>query len=463
MALGCIRPLVRWPPRRPCEYHARPANPRMEQTQDDLQQHRTGSTNVTRATTPMNTHRQLDVTFARSQFPAFAEPSLEGYAHFENAGGSYPCAPVVQRLHDYYRRLKVQPYYAYPASTEAGEWMDASHVRLAEYLGVTAEEVHFGPSTSQNTYVLGQALRQLLKPGDQIIVTNQDHEANSGAWRRLTREGVVVREWCVDPASGELQIAQLDALLTDRTRLLVMPHASNVVAHINPIAEAAAKARAAGAIVVVDGVAWAPHGLPDVPSLGADVYLFSLYKTYGPHQGLMVVRHDLLERLGNEGHYFNATDPRKRLVPAGADHAQVAAAQGIAEYFDALDAHHGGKSANGRAQRVRELLRSAELAILPQLLDYLATQKSVRLLGPAAASQRAPTVSFVTKVAPPDQLAARLAQHKIMAAHGHFYAKRLVEALGVDAATGVVRVSFVHYTSAEEISALITALDAVLA
>jgi selenocysteine lyase/cysteine desulfurase len=434
----------------------------MQTASDTLRQHGTESTKSFAQRRPMNTHPQLDVTFARSQFPAFAEPSLHGHAHFENAGGSYACAPVVQRLHEYYRRLKVQPYYGYPASTEAGEWMDASYVRLAEYLGVTAEEVHFGPSTSQNTYVLAQALRQLLKPGDQIIVTDQDHEANSGAWRRLTREGAVVREWCVDPATGELPVAQLDALLTDRTRLLVLPHASNVVAHINPIATIAAKARAAGAIVVVDGVAWAPHGLPDVPSLGADVYLFSLYKTFGPHQGLMVLRRDLLERLGNEGHYFNATDPRKRLIPAGADHAQVAAAQGIAEYFDALDMHHGGKNAEGRAQRVRQLLRAGELAILPQLLDYLASQKSVRLLGPAVASQRAATVAFVTKVASPGQVAARLAQHRIMAGHGHFYAKRLVEALGVDPATGVVRLSFVHYTSPEEMRALITALHAAL-
>jgi selenocysteine lyase/cysteine desulfurase len=410
----------------------------------------------------MNSDRPLDLAFVRSQFPAFAEPSLSGYAHFENAGGSYACAPVIRRLHEYYCRLKVQPYYDYPASAEAGEWMDASYERLAEYLGVTPAEIHFGPSTSQNTYVLAQAMRRLLQAGDEIIVTDQDHEANSGAWRRLAHQGIVVREWRVDAATGELPLERLDQLLTHRTRLLVLPHASNVVAHINPIASITAKARAAGALTVVDGVAWAPHGLPDVPTLGADVYLFSLYKTYGPHQGLMVVRSALLDRLDNEGHYFNAGDPRKRLIPAGPDHAQIAAAQGIAEYFSALDAHHGGKSDGGRPQRVRDLLRAAELALLPELLNYLAAHKAVRVLGPTVASERAATVSFVSKVTPPDQVAARLAPHKIMAGHGHFYAKRLVEALGVDAASGVVRLSFVHYTTPEEMRALIAALDAVL-
>jgi selenocysteine lyase/cysteine desulfurase len=410
----------------------------------------------------MNTQRPLDVSFARAQFPAFAEPSLNGFAHFENAGGSYACGPVVHRLNEYYRRLKVQPYYGYRASTEAGEWMDAGYARLAEYLGVTPTEVQFGPSTSQNTYVLAQAMRALLEPGDEIIVTNQDHEANSGAWRRLASHCVVVKEWCVEADSGELNPAQLDKLLTDRTRLVVFPHASNVVAHINPVAKIVAKARAAGAITVVDGVAWAPHGFPDVAELGADVYLFSLYKTFGPHQGLMVVRNHLLERLSNEGHYFNADDPHKRLVPAGADHAQVAAAQGVAEYFDALDAHHGGGSKADRPRRVRELVRDAELAVLPQLLDYLSTHKATRLVGPRDARQRAATVSFVTRAGAPSAIASQLAEHKIMAGHGHFYAKRLVEAMGIDAATGVVRLSFVHYTSAEEMKALIAALDKVL-
>ena len=243
----------------------------------------------------------LDLDFVRRQFPAFAEPSLARQAFFENAGGSYACGPVVSRLGEYYRRLKVQPYYAFPASTEAGEWMDAARARLAEYLGVTSAEVHFGPSTSQNTYVLAHAFRTLLKPGDEVIVTNQDHEANSGSWRRLAAHGIVVREWRVDPQSGELDESQLERLLTGRTRLLTFPHASNVVAHINPVARITARARAAGVVTVVDGVAWAPHGLPDVPSLGADVYLFSLYKTYGPHQGLMIVRTGLLSRLGKIG------------------------------------------------------------------------------------------------------------------------------------------------------------------
>lgn len=412
---------------------------------------------------------KLDLDFVRRQFPAFAEPSLGHQAFFENAGGSYACGPVVSRLGEYYRRLKVQPYYAFPASTEAGEWMDAARVRLAEYLGVTPQEVHFGPSTSQNTYVLAQAFRTVLKPGDEIIVTNQDHEANSGCWRRLAAHGVIVREWRVDPETGMLDEAQLERLLSGRTRLLTFPHASNVVAHINPVARIVARARRAGVITVIDGVAWAPHGLPDVAALGADVYLFSLYKTYGPHQGLMVVRADLLSRLANEGHYFNEGEALKRLVPAGPDHAQVAAARGIAEYFDALDAHHGEPSPpttpaghGARAARVRQLLRSAELPLLTTMLEQLAARRDIRLLGPAAAQERAATVSFVTDAVDPKEVVRALAERGFMAGHGNFYAVRLLEAMNVKPDRGAVRLSLLHYNTAAEVSGLIEALDEVL-
>jgi len=405
---------------------------------------------------------QLDVAYARSHFPAFAEASLQGQAFFENAGGSYACAQVIERLAEYYRRLKVQPYYAYPASREAGEWMDASHTRLAEYLNVGADELHFAPSTSQNSYVLAQAFRKLLQPGDEIVVTNQDHEANSGVWRRLAEHGFTVKEWQVDPDSGALDPAALDRLLTPRTRLVTVPQCSNIVAQINPVAEIARKVHAAGAALVVDSVAYAPHGLPDVDALGADVLLFSLYKTFGPHQGAMVVRRSLFERLGNEAHYFNAAYSRKRLVPAGPDHAQVAAARGVAEYFDALDAHHGGGDPAGRPQRVRSLLREAEKPLLQKLLDYLAARGDLRLLGPADADRRAATVAVSPLRREPAELIPALARHGIMAAAGHFYAVRLLQAMGLDPQRGVLRLSFVHYTSAAEIGQLIAALDEVL-
>ncbi|MDP9140096.1 MAG: aminotransferase class V-fold PLP-dependent enzyme [Pseudomonadota bacterium] len=402
----------------------------------------------------------LDQQFVRAQFPAFAEPTLRDQCFFENAGGSYACTQVIERLSEYYRRLKVQPYYRYPASLETGARMDDAHQRLAGYLGVSAAEVHFGPSTSQNLYVLAQALRLQLKPGDEIVVTQQDHEANQGVWRRLAGDGIVIREWAIDADSGELTLAGLEREISSRTRVVAFTQCSNILGQINPVAEICARVRAAGALSVVDGVSYAPHGFPDVAALGADIYLFSLYKTYGPHQGLMVLRGDVLERLGNQGHYFNGALPHKRMVPAGPDHAQIAAAAGIADYFDALDTHHGGTADVGRPARVRALLAGVEATLTQRILDALGQRSGLRLLGPVDAAHKAPTIAVdLHRIAPADAV-EQLGQRGIMAAGGHFYAVRLLEAMGLDPARGVLRLSLAHYNSHAEVDRLLTALDA---
>ncbi|MCB1639401.1 MAG: aminotransferase class V-fold PLP-dependent enzyme [Thiothrix sp.] len=423
---------------------------------------------------PSDSRLRLDRAFVRSQFPAFDEPDLQGQAHFENAGGSYVCHQVIERLCTYYRQTKVQPYYSFKASALAGEQMDQAYVRLAEYLNLAPETVHLGPSTSQNTAVLAQAFRKVLKPGDEIIVTNQDHEANIGAWRRLADDGMVIREWQLDPASGLLDPDRLDQLFTERTRLLAFTHCSNVVGHINPVATICHKARAAGIFTIVDGVSHAGHGFPDVNALGADVYLFSLYKTFGPHQGVMTISHPLAELLGNQGHFFNKGLVHKTFNPAGPDHAQVAASNGVADYFDTLHAHHFGSGtttttpspsvlAAARAQQLQPLFREAETELLVPLLDYLSSRKDVRLLGPADASVRAATVAFVSRKHGAAALGAALSTHNIMAGAGHYYAWRCIEAMGEAPEAGVVRLSFVHYTTPEELQQLLTALDQVLA
>ncbi|MBC7164667.1 MAG: aminotransferase class V-fold PLP-dependent enzyme [Roseovarius sp.] len=404
----------------------------------------------------------LDLDFVRAQFPAFAEPSLGGQAFFENAGGSYTCAPVIARLERYYRSRKVQPYGPYEASRLAGAEMDEARQRLAALMGVATDELSFGPSTSQNTYVLAQAFRQWMDPGDAIIVTNQDHEANSGPWRRLADAGFEVREWKIDPESGLLDPADLENLLDERVRLVCFPHCSNVVGAINPVVEITALAHAAGAFVCVDGVSYAPHGLPELGRMGPDIYLFSAYKTYGPHQGIMVIRRELGNLLPNQAHHFNADTLYKRFTPAGPDHAQVAASAGIADHIDALAAHHAiAGTPTERNAGVHDLMRAHETALLQPLLDFLGDRDSVRLIGPADATQRAPTVA-VALGRPGAEAAADLAARGIMAGGGHFYAQRPLRAMGVDPERGVLRLSFVHYTSPAEIGQLMTALDDIL-
>ena len=401
---------------------------------------------------------ELDLNWVRAQFPAFAEPSLDGWSFFENAGGSYACRQVIDRLTRFYRERKVQPYAPYPAARAGGEEMDEARSRLAEMLGVAEAELSFGPSTTQNTYVLAQAVRRWI--GDRaIIVTDQDHEANSGPWRRLADEGIELRVWGIDPATGHLDPSALDDLLPGAA-VLCFPHCSNVVGEINDVAAICAKARAAGVRTVVDGVSYAPHGLPHVGALGADVYLFSTYKTYGPHQGIMTIREDWGRELPNQGHFFNGDTLYKRFTPAGPDHAQVAACAGICDYLEALSAHHGGpKTGAAAARHAHDLMRSAEVERLRPLLAALADRNAARLIGPAEPEVRAPTVA-VALSEPGEAVAERLSGHRIMAGGGDFYAVRPLTAMGVDTTRGVLRLSFVHYTSPEDVSRLIDALDA---
>ncbi|MDY0107477.1 MAG: aminotransferase class V-fold PLP-dependent enzyme, partial [Giesbergeria sp.] len=369
----------------------------------------------------------LDTDFVRAQFPAFQEPSLAGQAFFDNAGGSYACKQVIDRLCQYYRQTKLQPYGVHPASHAAGQAMDSAHERLAQYLGVLPQEVHLGPSTSQNTYVLAQAFAGRLQAGDEIIVTNQDHEANSGVWRRLARQGLVIKEWQVDPITGQLHVDALKPLLTPRTKVVAFTHCSNILGQINPVAEICAMAHAVGARTVVDGVSYAGHGFVDVPELGADIYLFSLYKTFGPHQGLMVIRQDTAQFLGNQAHYFNEAFIHKWFVPAGPDHAQVAASAGVVDYFDALYAHHfpAGTPGQKKSHAVSSLLRAAEMGPLQKLLDFCQHDSRVRLLGPHNAADRAATVSLIPQRQPVLDVARRLADKGIISGASHFYAVRL--------------------------------------
>ncbi len=405
----------------------------------------------------------LDIDFVRSNFPAFEQSKLEGLAFFENAGGSYTCRQVIDRLYRFYTQRKVQPYSPYEPAQLGGAEMDEARTRLAALMGVETDELSFGPSTTQNTYVLAQAFGQWMQSGEAVVVTNQDHEANTGPWRRLAERGIEVREWRINPETGHLDPEDLAALLDDKVRLVCFPHCSNVIGEVNQVADICAMAHAAGAFVCVDGVSYAPHGLPNVAQMCADIYLFSSYKTYGPHQGIMVIRRALGETLPNQGHYFNESSLYKRFTPAGPDHAQIAASAGMADYFDALYDHHFGDQASPaeRGEAVHTLMRDQEKILLQPVLNYLRQKNSARLLGPDQAEHRTPTVA-VDLGKPAREVAQKLSDYGIMAGGDNFYAVRALEGMGVNPDQGVLRMSFVHYTEQAEIDKLLNALDDII-
>lgn len=407
---------------------------------------------------------ELDLEFCRDQFPALAN----GCVYLENAGGSYVPRQVVERMTAYMTETPVQPYFPSEPSRRATERLTEARAGLAALLGAAPEELVIGPSTTLNVYVLAQALRPLLAPGDEIVVTNQDHEANGGAWRRLAEFGVALREWRVDPESGDLDLADLDALLGERTRLVCLPHASNIVGSINPVAEVAARAHARGAWVCVDGVATAAHLRPDVAALGADFYLLSLYKLYGPHLALLYARRDCALKLANQNHYFFAADslPAK-LNPGGLAYESVAGLAGIVDYLEAVYRHHFGELDNDPAARfdkVFALFAAQEARVAAPLAGFLAGHPKVRLIGRPTGDRTArfPTFSFAVEGRDPAEIAAAAGAPGIAVGHGHFYAPRCLEGVGLASEPGVVRASAVHYNSVEEAERLIEVLEDVL-
>jgi cysteine desulfurase family protein (TIGR01976 family) len=319
-------------------------------------------------------------------------------------------------------------------------------------------------------YVLAQALASRFQPGDAIVVTNLDHEANIGAWRRLARQGIEIREWRFRPETMRLELEDLEPLLDERTRLVCFTHVSNVVGAIHDVAAIARKAHAAGALVCVDGVAYAPHRLIDVKALDVDFYLASLYKVYGPHLGLLYVRRALLAELENQNHFFlGANELAYKLEPGYVNHELTAALPGILEYFEALALHHHGAAAEvddttARLARVFDDITAHEERLVTPLLAFLSARPGVRVLGPAspAAAGRVPTVAFTVEGRHASEIPARLDQEHVAIRWGDFYARRAIDALGLGERGGVVRVSMVHYNTEDEVTRLIETLDRVI-
>ena len=409
----------------------------------------------------------LDSEFVRARFPQLQdEPD---FVFCSNAGGSLVAQPVIDSLDQYNRHLRVQPYSPYPASQQAGEAMDRARNGWSRALNIEDHELTIGPSTSVNSYVMAHALGAAWGPGDEIVVTQQDHEANQGVWRREAEaRGALVKEWCIDPVSGLLDVSDLLPLLGEQTRWVFFTQCSNVVGTVNSVADIVASIRRnSAAQVCVDAVAYAPHHICDLKALDVDIYMFSLYKVFGPHQGLMYLRSALQGSLTPQCHYFLESESHKRFNPAGPQHAQVAACGGVLEYFEALYLHHGGTPGTAPVammQSLHSLIAAHEIKLAQPLVDYLNHSPRVRLLGTAhcRAGERSATIAFVPLQKAPTEVAAALQGQGISAESGHFYAHRLLSNLGIDPASGVVRISLVHYNTLPEVDRILSALDRAL-
>ena len=406
---------------------------------------------------------KLDVDYVREQFPAFRDPLSSKWSFFENAGGSYVPSNVIERLNHFMTSTKVQPYAEFDTSAIAGDNMDKATNFFAEMINADNDEIIIGGSTTMNMYVLSNAMRSLLSPGDEVIVTNQDHEANVGAWRRLADYGMIVKEWQINKDTAELEIDDLKALLSKKTKIVAVTHCSNIVGSINDLKSIAELAHQYDAFIVGDGVSYAPHGFPDVKDLDVDFYAFSLYKTYGPHLGLLYGKKEILDTLPNQNHEFLEGDVPYTLNPGGPNHEELSCLVGVYEYFMNLFEHHypgENPSIREKIHKVNELIAEHEKEIANPLLDYLTNRSDIKLIGKKTITDkdRAPTIAFTMNNKSSKELSSELVKHGIATRNDNFYAWRCLMSLGIDVDDGVVRTSMVHYNTHNDVSNLIKAL-----
>jgi cysteine desulfurase family protein (TIGR01976 family) len=387
----------------------------------------------------------LDLGAIRRQFPGLDRP----WVFFDNAGGSQILGRAVESIVEFLTGSNVQLGGTYAVSELAALRVAEGARALARWIGCDASEVVIGTSTTQILSNLALAMAAELAPGDEIVVTDVDHEANIGCWRRMAAvRGLSVVEWRVDRTTHRLRIDDLERLLTPRTRLCCFTHASNLVGSIHPVAEIAKLCHARGVRVCVDGVAYAPHRPLDVRGWDVDYYAFSVYKVYGPHLAALYGKRELLAGLRNINHFFIGDELPYKLMPGHVPYELAHALPAVVDYLTSLDfaavaAHEGELTA-----RLLELLRGA---------------RGVTILGEAEPSPtRLPTISFTVAGRHGGEIVRAVDPHHIGIKHGDFYARRLVDALGLGAQGGVVRVSMVHYNTLDEVDRLIGVLSPIL-
>lgn len=408
----------------------------------------------------------LHLDYVRQQFPTVGQD----WTFFDNAGGSQILRSVGDRITEFLYTSNVQLGASYGVSQTASDRVAAGTEAMATLINAAnPDEVILGSSTSALFRILAHCLGQTLQSGDEIIVTNSDHEANISPWKELQRQGIVLKIWSVNPDTFELDMADLEALLTPRTRLVTVTHTSNVLGTINPIRQIADRVHAHSALICVDGVAYAPHRQIDVQALDVDFYAFSLYKVYGPHLALLYGKQEHLLALPGYNHDFiESTAIPYKFQPGGSSYELSYSLVAIPDYFEALARHHWGDrtapDAQGRLQQAFALIRNHEEALSDRLLTFLRSKPNIRIIGypDATANQRVPTISFVVNGVSSAQIPPQIDPHQIGIRYGHFYAPKLIEDLGLATQDGVVRVSMVHYNTLEECDRLIALLDGLL-
>ena len=408
----------------------------------------------------------FDVEALRAEFPALQiEHDGRPVALFDGPGGTQVPERVISAVSAYYRESNANAGGAFATSERSDAIVEAARGAMADMLGAASpDEIAFGANMTTITFHLGRSIGATLGPGDEVVVTTLDHQANVDPWRLMAADrGATVRTVDIRPDDCTLDLDGLDAALSARTRVVAIGLASNAVGTINPVTEVVRRAHAVGALTYVDAVHFAPHGPIDVAELETDFLVCSAYKFFGPHAGILYARGDLFETLPA----YKVRPAHHRFETGTGNFEGIAGIGAAVDYLASVGERFGDRTGPARRERIvagMRAIRGYELGLYRRLADGLDAIRGVRMLGITERSrfdERCPTASIVIDGVAPRTAAEALGRQGIAVWDGDFYATSLVERLGHAESGGVLRIGLVHYNTAAEVDRLLGALEAI--
>lgn len=398
----------------------------------------------------------------RAHFPAL-QRQHNGFpvAYFDGPGGTQVPRQVAEAMTDYLFHHNANTHWAYPTSAETDALLAEARQTLADFFNCAPDEVSFGANMTTITFHIARALGRGFGPDDEIVITELDHHANNAPWQALAKErGVTIRTVRMLTETGQLDWDDLASKLNDNTKVLAIGAASNALGTINDIKRAVDLAHAVGALVYVDAVHYAPHELVDVKDLDCDFLACSAYKFYGPHIGILYGKRELLESLDVPKLEPAPNEAPDRLETGTQNHEGICGAAAAVNFLASFA--EGAEGATRRERLVNSFtaLHARGHELLTHLWDGLHAIDGVTVFGPGPDEARTPTVSFIVKDIPAEEVTKQLVERGVFTSHGDFYAMTVIERLG-QTEHGVVRAGCACYTTMEEIERLLDGVRAI--
>jgi cysteine desulfurase family protein (TIGR01976 family) len=408
--------------------------------------------------------REFDIAWVREQFPSLKlQVNGQAAAFLDGPAGTQVPKQVMDAVQKYFLTANANTYGAFPTSQRTNETILSARAAMADLFNCDPNEVIFGQNMTTITFALARAIGRELQAGDEIVVTTLDHDANVAPWRALEEKGLVIRKVDIRESDCTLDLQDLKRKITAKTKLVAVGYASNMVGTINPVAEITKLAHAAGALMFIDAVHYAPHGLIDVKALDCDFLVCSPYKFFGPHMGTLYGKREHLQRL-KPYKVRPATDTSPESWETGTQVQELIAGIAAAVDYVAELGRHCDSTVTSRREALQAAYRVThryETELLTRLIEGLQTIPGMRIFGIADVKrfdERCSTLSFRLGDHHPTKIATFLGGRGIFTWDGNFYALNLSERLGVEQHGGVLRVGLVHYNTLEEVERLLSAL-----